>query len=76
MADILRKKNLATKLQILVDVAANQPDVQQRDIATRLDISPQAVSDYIKELASDGWLASDRRSRYRVTREGVDWIIK
>lgn len=76
MVDILRKKNLTTKLQILVDVATNQPDVQQRDIATRLEISPQAVSDYVRELMSDGWLTSDRRSRYRVTPEGVDWIIR
>lgn len=76
MSEILRKKNLTTKLQILVDVATNQPDVQQRDIATRLEISPQAVSDYVRELLSDGWLASDRRSRYQVTPEGVDWIIR
>jgi putative transcriptional regulator len=76
MTELLRKKNLATKFQILAEVAANQPDVQQRDIAKRLELSPQAVSDYIKELVADGWLTSDRRSRYQVTNEGVGWIIK
>ena len=76
MMEILKSKNLATKFQILVEIAANQPDVQQRSIARKLGISPQAVSDYIRELIDDGWLASDGRSRYRVTREGVDWIVK
>ena len=76
MTELLRSKNLSTKLQILVEVAANQPDVQQRNIAKRLGISPQAVSDYIRALVADGWLKSDGRSRYRVTQEGVDWIVK
>jgi putative transcriptional regulator len=76
MAQILRSINLATKFQILVEVAANQPDIQQRDIAERLDLSPQAVSDYVKELLKDGWLASEGRSKYKVTREGVDWMLK
>ncbi|MGB2855833.1 MAG: winged helix-turn-helix transcriptional regulator, partial [Dehalococcoidia bacterium] len=48
MTQLLRSINLATKFQILVEVAANQPDIQQRDIAERLDLSPQAVSDYVR----------------------------
>jgi putative transcriptional regulator len=76
MMEILHSKNLATKFQILVEIAANQPEVQQRSIAKRLGISPQAVSEYIRELLNDGWLASAGRSRYSVTREGVDWIVK
>jgi len=76
MTQLLRSINLATKFQILVEVAANQPDIQQRDIAERLDLSPQAVSDYVRELVKDGWLISEGRSKYRVTREGVDWMLK
>jgi len=76
MKPLLRSINLVTKFQILVDVATNQPDIQQRDIGRRLDLSPQAVSDYVKELLKEGWLESDRRSKYRVTKEGVDWLIK
>jgi putative transcriptional regulator len=76
MVQILRNKNLATKFQIMIEVAANQPNVQQRDIARRLDVSSQAVSEYIKELAKDGWLKSDGRSRYRVTNEGMNWVLK
>ena len=76
MSKLLRSINLSTKLQILVEVAANQPDVQQRDVGRRLGLSPQAASDYFRELLHDGWLESDRRSKYKVTREGVDRLIK
>lgn len=76
MMELLRNKNLATRFQILVEIAANQPDIQQRDIAKRLDLSPQSVSDYVRELVNDGWLTSDGRSRYRVTKEGVEWMLK
>jgi Predicted transcriptional regulator len=76
MVEILRSKNLATKFQILLEVAANQPNIQQKDIAKRLDITSQAVSEYVKELIKDGWLSSQGRSRYKVTREGVDWILR
>lgn len=76
MAEILRSKNLTTKFQILLEVAANQPNVQQKDIAKKLNITSQAVSEYVKELIKDGWLSSQGRSRYRVTREGVNWILR
>jgi len=76
MVQILRNKNLTTRFQILVEVAANQPNIQQKDIARKLGITSQAVSEYVNGLVNDGWLASDGRSRYRVTREGVNWVLK
>jgi putative transcriptional regulator len=76
MVQILRNKNLSTKFQVLVEIAANQPNIQQRHIANRLGITSQAVSGYIKELVKDGWLTSDGRSRYRITREGMNWVLK
>jgi len=76
MAQILKSKNLATKFQIMVEIAAHQPNIQQKDIAPRLGITSQAVSEYIKELIKDGWLSSEGRSRYKVTKEGVDWILQ
>jgi putative transcriptional regulator len=76
MAQILQSKNLATKFQILLEIAASQPNIQQKNIAGKLNITPQAVSEYVKDLISDGWLASQGRSRYQVTKEGVDWILK
>ncbi len=76
MAQILRSKNLATKFQIMLEIAAKQPNIQQKDIAKKLDITSQAVSEYVKDLIKDGWLSSQGRSSYRVTREGVDWILR
>jgi putative transcriptional regulator len=76
MAQILQSKNLATKFQIMVEIAAHQPNIQQKDIAPRLGITSQAVSEYIRELIKDGWLSSEGRSRYKVTKEGVDWILQ
>ena len=76
MAQILQSKNLATKFQILLEIAASQPNILQKNIARRLNITPQAVSEYVRELIGDGWLASEGRSRYKVTTEGVDWILK
>jgi putative transcriptional regulator len=76
MAQILKSKNLATKFQIMVEIAAHQPNIQQKDIAPRLGITSQAVSEYIRDLIRDGWLSSEGRSRYKVTNEGVDWILQ
>jgi putative transcriptional regulator len=76
MAQILKSKNMATKFQIMVEIAAHQPNIQQKDIAPKLGITSQAVSEYIRELMKDGWLSSEGRSRYKVTNEGVDWVLQ
>jgi putative transcriptional regulator len=74
--EILRNKNLATRFQILIEVASGGPNIQQRDIAGKLEITPQAVSDYIRQLVDEGLISSDGRSKYRLTSEGVNWVIK
>jgi putative transcriptional regulator len=76
MTQVLRNKNLATRFQILVEIAAHQPNIQQKDIALKIGITSQAVSDYISKLEKDGWITSDGRSRYRITKEGVNWMLK
>ncbi|MFP3975005.1 MAG: winged helix-turn-helix transcriptional regulator [Dehalococcoidia bacterium] len=76
MARILRNKNLATKFQILVEIAANQPNIQQKLIAAKIGVTSQAVSEYVKELLEEGFVVSEGRSRYMVTREGVDWVLQ
>ena len=76
MTQVLRNKNLATRFQILLEIAANQPNIQQKDIAQKIGVTSQAVSDYISKLEKDGWLTSDGRSRYRITKEGANWMLK
>jgi putative transcriptional regulator len=72
---ILRSKRESTKFQILVDIAENQPSVRQQEIAAKLGITPQAVSDYIRELVDDGMVYSQGRGSYKITYKGVDWVI-
>ena len=71
---VLRNKNQTTRFQILGK--CDKGGYQQREIAKELDITPQAVSDYIAQLINDGMLVALGRSSYRVTSEGVDWVIK
>ena len=74
--EILRNKNLGTRFQILVEIANSGPNIQQQDIAKRLDVTPQAISDYTRQLVDEGLVASDGRSKYRLTNEGVNWVIR
>ncbi|HIH69869.1 winged helix-turn-helix transcriptional regulator [Methermicoccus shengliensis] len=74
MVEILQSKKESTKFQILVEIAANQPNVRQREIAEKIGVTPQAVSEYIKELVEEGLVLTDGRVRYSVTKEGVEWI--
>jgi putative transcriptional regulator len=50
---VLEKKREVTRFQILVEVAASQPQIKQSQIADSLGITPQAVSEYIKDLVAD-----------------------
>lgn len=72
---VLEKKREVTRFQILVEVAAGQPQVKQSHVADRLGITPQAVSEYIKDLVTDGMITSSGRGQYSVTPLGVEAII-
>lgn len=76
MTQVLHNKNLATRFQILIEIAANQPNIQQKLIAEKIGVTPQAISDYIAQLLNDGFISSSGRSRYTITQEGVNWIIE
>lgn len=75
MPRLLQSKNMATRFQILVEIAANQPTVHQKVIAEKIGVTPQAVSDYVAQLLKDGLIVSSGRSRYTITKEGVDWVL-
>ncbi|MFB6173425.1 MAG: winged helix-turn-helix transcriptional regulator [Halobacteriales archaeon] len=72
---VLRRKREATRYRILVEIAARQPAVSQREIADAIGITAQAVSEYVSELIEEGRVRKEGRSRYEVTKEGVDWLI-
>lgn len=72
---VLEKKREVTRFQILVEVAASQPQIKQSQIADSLGITPQAVSEYIKDLVAEGMISSSGRGQYTVTPLGVESII-
>jgi putative transcriptional regulator len=76
MVEILHNKNLASKFQILAEIANNGPQIRQRDIAQKLEVTPQAISDYIGQLVKDGLITLEDHSRYKITHSGVNWMIK
>ena len=76
MVEILQNKNAATRFQILVEIAASGPDIQQKSIAARLGVTPQAISNYIQQLIEDDLIVSTGRSHYRLGTKGVNWMLK
>lgn len=73
--DVLRSKRDASRYQILVTIADRQPAVSQQEIAEEVGITAQAVSDYVQGLVEEGFVRTESRGRYEVTKEGVDWLI-
>lgn len=76
MSDALANKRTASRFRILAEIADRQPAVSQGEIADAVGVTSQAVSEYIRELVDDGFVEKEGRSRYRVTKEGVDWLFR
>ena len=76
MTLLIQSKRETTKFQILVEIAAHQPNVRQSEIAHTLGVTPQAVSEYLKELVNQGFVYSDGRVRYKVTAKGIEWVTE
>ncbi len=72
---VLRHKRDATRYRVLVEIAARQPAVSQREIAEAIGVTAQAVSEYVGELVDRGEVETGGRGRYRITKEGVDWLL-
>jgi putative transcriptional regulator len=76
MRELLQNKNSATRFQILVEISAFGPNIQQRHIASRLGITPQAISEYIHQLVDEEYIISKGRSNYQVSVKGVNWMLE
>ncbi|SEK43183.1 DUF7839 domain-containing protein [Haloferax larsenii] len=76
MSGALEDKRTATRLRILAEIAERQPAVSQGEIAEAVGVTSQAVSEYIRGLVEDELVEKEGRSRYRVTKEGVDWLFR
>lgn len=75
MSEVLENQRAATQFRVLVAVAERQPAVSQGEIAGAVGLTAQAVSDHIQALSDRGYLNKDGRSRYNVTKEGVNWLL-
>ncbi|AGB01526.1 DUF7839 domain-containing protein [Methanoregula formicica] len=72
---ILRSKREVSRLQILVEIAEHQPAVRQQEIAGKLGVTPQAISEYIRELVDEGMVSASGRGNYEVTKSGIEWVL-
>ncbi|HJJ42374.1 MAG TPA: winged helix-turn-helix transcriptional regulator [Methanocorpusculum sp.] len=75
LVNILRSKRETTRFQVLAEIAEHQPSIRQQEIAERLEVTPQAISDYIRDLTDDGLVNAEGRGRYYITYKGVEWVI-
>jgi len=73
---ILRSKREVSRLQILVEIAEHQPAIRQQEIAEKLGVTPQAISEYIRELVDEGKVSASGRGNYEVTRTGIEWVLE
>ncbi len=76
MVDVLDDKRSATKFRVLVEIADRQPAVNQGEIAEAVGVTSQAISEYIRDLIDEDLVEKEARSRYRVTKRGVDWLFQ
>jgi len=72
---ILRSKREVSRLQILVEIAEHQPAVRQQEIAEKMGVTPQAISEYIRELVDEGMVSAIGRGNYEVTKSGIEWVL-
>ncbi len=63
------------RLLILAELISRR-NCNQRDIAERLKLTPQAISEYFKDLTSEGFVRILQKGYYEVTDKGIDWLVK
>ena len=70
--EVFKKRGSMTKFQILSEISKQEPHLKQKDLADRLGITVQAVSENIKSLIDEGYITSkEGRSPYKITQEGI-----
>ena len=69
---MLRDLRLSTKVLILHQMV-KQPGVGQRDLAATLEVTPQAISDYLKHMQEEGLVEREGRDA-RPTVEGFQFL--
>lgn len=74
---IFKKRGEMTHFQILSEISKQEPHLRQKDIAERLGITVQAVSENIKTLIDEGYITSkDGRAPYKISQKGIAKVKK
>lgn len=77
MMKAFKKRGALTHFQILSEISKQDPHLKQKDLAEKLGITIQAVSENIKTLIELGYITSkDGRSPYKITQSGIDKVKK
>lgn len=64
-----------TQFQVLAEIAEPKSHIHQKDIAKKLGITVQAVSENIRILVDEGFVeTSGRYGDYRITMKGIDKV--
>jgi len=72
---VFKKKGELTRFQILAEIAKQEPHLRQKDIAGKLGITVQAVSENIKSLTDDGLVETGKgHVHYKITKRGIERV--
>lgn len=70
---VLLSRRDTVKLLILSELIKN-PECSQREIAKKLMITPQAVSEHFKELIAEGYVEVLHKGYYVISEKGKEWL--
>ncbi len=73
--NVLLSRKDTIRFLILAELAVN-PECNQRDIAKKLQLTPQAISEHFKELTSEGFIQVIHKGYYEVTKKGEEWMSR
>jgi putative transcriptional regulator len=72
---VLLSRKDTIRLLILSELMLNR-ECNQRDIARKLNLTPQAISEHFKELVAEGYVEVIHKGYYEVTKKGEEWMSK
>lgn len=73
--NVLLSRKDTIRFLILSELMVN-PECNQRDIAKKLNLTPQAISEHFKEMVSEGLINVVHKGYYEVTRKGEEWMSR